>query len=165
MILIITIVIILINEFILEIQSSTALEQCILNIHQNSYEEDTIIINGGPISYKNSTTLIFNTNSTIDGPRNKMKLKFYIITINNSNELKKIYDYILTTALLNRKGKFLISCNGGDLDKIFKISWEYYITKIVVIQNEEIFTYFPLEKCFEIIPEKIGSCKNLSGKF
>lgn len=139
---------------------------CAINIYKTTEEKYAIIQSFQlkdlhHILNKIDCKIVINSKNNIIITNNKYKFNYNIMIANDFNEFKfNIYMFYRTYSW-NAKAKYLVVFKENiNLTEVFELSWKIYLLNIVVIYNNEIFTYFPYEgiSCGNILPNKLSTC-------
>lgn len=154
----------------------------------NTDKTDVIIYNKPTeinFSLLNTTFVLLNIDKGLETLKNieYLKVNYIFMLLISLNEFKLIFDLIYKNTNWNKDNiKFIVKFDViTDLDMMFKLSWDYYILNIIILQEDKFFTYFPYSedskcgenitsyflgnldslKTFDCFPEKIPN--NLQG--
>lgn len=141
--------------------TNTEISKCAYKIYEKNYEQNVIILNHEPTEFKNTAITILNHEKK-SRLQNTNLYNFYIINLETINNLKNIYEYLKKYAYLNPHAKYIIEYNKTEnMEEIFDISWQFYIVDIIIIFNNELYTYFPFEYCTKTMKKHfLGTCNN-----
>lgn len=70
----------------------------------------------------------------------------YVILFAELDNYRKILEDFYRTQLWNPRAKFFVIHSGtGILREVFKISWEFFIINLIVLDQSKMYSYFPFE--------------------
>lgn len=114
-------------------------------------------------------SVIINVKENLNGfPKKLWKFQFYLIIINEIEDLKIFLQNFHRTPAWNPHGRFLVvTLSDLSNEEIFKLAWKYLVANLSVMDdNLDFHTYFPYgnNECGSSkVRKKISSCQHFNG--
>lgn len=145
--------------------------ECLSNILKLHFETYTLFIKNHQIDLRVNNSLLiydeknFKTTSTFG------RFSMFIFVLKSVNNYENILQILYQTWYFNSRAKYimlLLSEDEEEMNKIFKVSWKYFIYNITVIFNGVLFSFFPYgeKNCGKYVNyENISTCEELDDVF
>lgn len=136
------------------LSNETALKTCTANVIRAIKTNCTLIISDSFSDLLGEILKLTTAHVYISGI-SKMRLRsldctptLYVIFASTTNNYKRIVEKFYRTQFWNPRAKFFVIYTGVEkLSAIFKISWDFFILNLAILDNaEKVYSYFPFER-------------------